>query len=214
MLRRFLAMLSVAFVAQSASAQSPDSIPANVASSHNGPFGLWMGMTVAELRRAGAAPDTANEGFYHMVRAPKPHPAFETYELVAFGKYGLCKIVAIGKNISTGGDGAALRSQFESLESALNQKYGENKKFDMLHAGSIWREPNEFMMGLKEQERTLEAFWDKDGGLDPEKADGVSSVDLEAKALSGSTGYVDLSYEFVNAHECLTALRANRNRVL
>ena len=77
--------------------------------------------------------------------------------------------------------------------------------------GSIWKEPNDWMMGLKQKERTLVAFWDEETGADMSST--VANIMLEANATSSSSGYLSLSYEFDNAQVAFDEREASESSV-
>ncbi len=89
--------------------------------------------------------------------------------------------------------------------------YGPSKVFDFLKYGSIWKEPNDWMMGLKQKERTLVAFWDDETGADMSST--VANIMLEANATSSSSGYLSLSYEFDNAQVAFDEREASESSV-
>jgi hypothetical protein len=168
------------------------------------PFGLRMGLSVAELRRLGATP-TQSPGVYQMRTVPEPHRAFETYLVVASRVAGLCNIRAVGENITSNNFGEQLEGEFERLENALRSKYGAGRRFDMLRSGSLWDEPRDWMMGLLRKDRTLETYWLPDSATLPED---LAGINLEAHALSSTEGYVSLAYELTNFSRCKAELQA------
>ncbi len=58
-------------------------------------------------------------------------------------------------------------------------KYGKRTKYDYLRSGSIWDEPKDWMMSLRQEERTLALFWSIDNGS--VLAEHVSGISLQAK---------------------------------
>lgn len=171
------------------------------------PFGLRMGLTVAELKRlTGATPDSARQGSYHSTRVPNPNADFEAYGFLVSPTTGLCKLWATGVTVENDGYGSALHSKFDGFQAALDQKYGEHKNYDFLRDGSIWNEPKEWMMGLYKQERILTSFW----------GDSTSTirVRLKASALGSSSGWLTLDYEFANSSRCIDDLQRLNNSSL
>lgn len=178
-----------------------------------GPLGLNKGMTLAELNKQGSfAP--ANQPFMYRAKTlANGHPDFEDYTIVLTPEHGLCKIVASGKNIDSSPYGTELEGKFKELVSALTGKYGApGKNFIGLGSGSIWNQPKDWMMGLLKKERSVAAFWIPPGNA--HLPDSLQSIGVEAVALSGSTGYIRLAYEFDNADECMKTLKAKRNSSL
>ena len=177
-----------------------------------GPFGLPMGTTLAQLASFGPTEESDAKGFYKLRTVPKPHEDFETYIVAVSEKQGLCKIMAIGKDVSTSAQGYELRSAFESLDKILLEKYGDRKNFDFLNAGSIWDEPKDFMMGLVKKERTLSSYWDQSQGS--HFTDHVNAITLETTALHSDVGYLQLRYEFENTKACLEEIAKKTNSSL
>lgn len=163
------------------------------------PFGLEWGAEAADI--AGATP-TNQRGWFNSESVPVPHTSFESYSLVISPSHGLCEIAAMGKTI-TGSHGVELRSEFEALKSALESKYGPPaNSVDLLQSGSIWDEPEDYAMALRQQDRHLAAIWEEDGSVA-----GVTGIGLIAKGLSSSKTYVVLQYAGPNP-ECSRELAA------
>ena len=73
----------------------------------------------------------------------------------------------------------------------------EYEEADYLLPGSIWDEPEDWMMALRQNERRLQAVWK--GSTLPNE---VLTIILDASALSGSQGYLLLQYSFENEELC------------
>ena len=132
--------------------------------------------------------------------------------MVITPQHGLCKISALSKNIRSNSAGTAVTSKFDSLESALSEKYGKADRNDFLRSGSIWREDSEWMMALYKEERVLTSYWtETDSG---ELQDSIAAIELETSALNTSTAFIALRYEFKNAADCLALLRKKKNDAL
>ena len=178
------------------------------AAAQAGPFGVERGMPLSKLQVI----KKEDQPFYYEIRVPSPHPNFETYIAVVTPEDGLCKITGIGKTLEGDADGTIARSVFNELHSALSAKYGNSKDFDFLHANSIWNEPNEWAMSLKQNERSLASFWDREehSNMPPD----LSGITLQAHAVSSNGTYVNVSYEFSNSAACSTRSEASKNSVL
>ena len=110
-----------------------------------GSFGLCMGMSIEQIdpKAKEIAP-----GKFLTTNVPKSHSSFEQY-IVQIGKEnGLCWIKAIDKNVQTSSYGIEIKSEFKSMNSKLSKVYGTSETTDLLLPGSIWNEPNDFMMAL------------------------------------------------------------------
>ncbi|MFT3916139.1 MAG: hypothetical protein QM704_19275 [Anaeromyxobacteraceae bacterium] len=164
-----------------------------------GPFGFQPGLTRAQVEaKVGKIEETDNPRVYRTKKAPTPLRGMEGYALLISKQYGLCKVMGIGRDVETSVYGTELESAYGELKQALIKKYGApSTSAEYLKSGSIWREPKDFMMGLKLQERQLWTAWTV--LTDPE----VDAISLEAKAIDANTGYLNLSYEFTNFTECV-----------
>lgn len=178
-----------------------------------GPFGFHEGMTLAELQSLGAKP-TKTPGIYSVGTAPQGSSDIDFYQLVVEPSTGLCKLVAVGKDVETSGSGSELRSAYESIQAALTTKYGEPAvAYDFLRAGSLWTEPQYFMMGLLKLDRSLTTYWGTTDKPLPANAAHIHTVALDTKATGSSTGYVTIGYEFNNFETCHAKLTSARNSV-
>ncbi|MEJ3661628.1 hypothetical protein WD277_11715 [Pseudomonas fragi] len=170
----------------------------------DGPLGLAGGLSKNLIERmTGETLQLSNEAqsLYTMTRAPKANESFERYALVISPTVGLCQIRAIGKTISTNGYGHQLKSSFEEIENALTNIYGKPTKLDILMPGSIWKEPNDWMMGLRQNDRTFMVDW-SGSKASPLKND-LESIVMEARALGSDKGYFMLQYSFSNEPQCV-----------
>ena len=176
------------------------------------PFGIRVGMPYAEVIKLGDPGKTP--GTFALRKMPQPHPDFESLIVVASRKHGACKVVAIGNTLSTSAYGDDVRSTFRRLSEALSSKYGApDLEFDFLRAGSIWNEPRDWMMGLQQEERTLANAWgDPENGK--EVGNGISVILLQANALSASKGYINVTYDFASATECLKSIQAEADAIM
>ncbi|MFK0372215.1 hypothetical protein ACIQT3_18875 [Enterobacter sichuanensis] len=168
-----------------------------------GPFGLEAGLTQKNIEDMIGAklkplPDSVN--LYTSDTLPKQNADFEMYGLLISPKAGLCQIRAVGKNIDTDSYGLALKSRFEDLSSSLGSLYGKAETTDLVLEGSIWKEPQDWMMGLNKKERFLSATWK--GTKETPLKNNIDTISIEARANSSSKGYVYLQYSFTNNDVC------------
>lgn len=168
-----------------------------------GPFGLEAGLTQKNIEDMIGAklkplPDSVN--LYTSDKLPKQNADFEMYGLLISPKAGLCQIRAVGKNIDTDSYGLALKSRFEDLSSSLSSLYGKAETTDLLLAGSIWKEPQDWMRGLNKKERFLSATWK--GTKETPLKNNIGAISIEARANSSAQGYVYLQYTFTNDDVC------------
>jgi hypothetical protein len=157
-----------------------------------GPFGLDIGMSLDQIKqKTGNDPIFMSDDIYR-VTPPNTNDLFESYAVRVHPKYGLYYITAIGKDINTTGYGFEVKQTFDDLVASIEKSYGKYKKYDFLQAKSIWDEPNDFMMGLVQNERHLSAFWDQEEGSTLPKD--ISSIAVTARGVSSSKGYIVLQY--------------------
>lgn len=169
-----------------------------------GPFGLDKGMKQAELPKDS---ELIQKGYYRLKQVPNPHPAFDYYVVQVSESAGLCWIKAIGNDIATSSHGTTLRSEFRDLRSRLDKVYGASNETNTLLPGSIWNEPQDYMMGLVKKERFLFAEWKNSAGS--QLKDGIESIGLVANALGSGKGYLTLEYSFENYEACETEINSN-----
>ena len=144
---------------------------------------------------------------------PIPHPSFAWYALTISEKYGLCRILAVGKEKPSDAYGESLRQDYNVLRDALVEKYGRpTLDEDGIRQGSIWNEPKDFMMGLLKGERSLTTLWkpEPSNRLPPT----LSLVAVLAAAPSSSKGKVSMQYRFSNNDQFEAEEKAAQNRDL
>jgi hypothetical protein len=189
-----------------------------LAQESTGPFGLHRGMTREQVlqivgKDARIVDVKADPDTLLLNRVPKSHPAFEYYGLFFSPTDGLLKIVASGKIISTNVFGEALLNSFIEIRDALSKNYGQMENLDYLKSGSIWTDPQDWMMGLSKGERKLAAIWGlaETGNLSDlrqmDLPNRILGIMLEATAMSQDKGNLVLSYEFEGWNEYVDANR-------
>jgi hypothetical protein len=173
-------------------------------------FGFKAGMTKEQIVAilGGKAPTKVHDDAYTFSTAPSPHPEFESYICFISPEKGLLKVVALSKNIETNDFGEALKDKFEQIQAGVFKAYGQGKSYDYLKEGSIWNEPQDWMMGLLKDERTLETFWQ----LNPPQ-DHIAIIALKATALSREKGYVSLGYEFEGWEQYVDSKKEKQDNV-
>jgi len=176
------------------------------------PFGIKMGMTLDDLIAMGCNPKVlSNNPHWYFITPPKPHPSFDRYSVEISKNYGVIAIVANSKDIKTSVYGEGVKDEFDKIKNQVSISYGQSKDFDFLKAGSIWDEPKDWMMALKQGERALGAFWTREfGSILP---DDISIIGLRAEALDTSTGYLILRYESADFTKANTEIEAEQGSV-
>lgn len=158
-----------------------------------GPFGLEMGMKPDKISGLKA---TNAPGRYQTESPPSPHPLFKTYVLMFSETSGLYGVTALTESIPTNPFGEQLRTPFATLEKALTTKYGKPDRYDYVTPGSVWIEPNDWLMGLLKEERTLTCEWNLKKIKMP---DNLDLIQLKAIGMSFDQGILRLTYWFTNS---------------
>lgn len=169
----------------------------------DGPFGLESGLTkknIEDMTGEELKPYEGVPNLYTVKFPPKKNTEFEGYGLLISPKSGLCQIRALGKNIDTDSYGLALQSKYKELFDSLSSIYGKLKSTDFLLSGSIWKEPQDWMMALNKKERFLSAQWEESSATPLKNR--LTSVSMEVRANDSSKGYVYLQYDFNNIDAC------------
>ncbi|MFB2814148.1 hypothetical protein ACE014_09910 [Shewanella xiamenensis] len=167
----------------------------------DGPFGLAMGMTKEMFN---GRLTQAKTGLYFLDKPPIPHDQFESYIVKIGEKSGLCWIKGIGKSIASNGYGLQLKGAFDEFETKLDKRYGIHERTDFLMPASIWKDPQDWMMGLVKADRYLMSVWK---GEKTSLPNDLSTIALIAQAESSSSGYLALEYSFSNKEACDTEIK-------
>lgn len=182
-----------------------------MAQTQPGPFGLRLGMTLSELQKLTNLESKGNY-VYLAKRLPNGHPEIDEYRLVVTPQHGLCKISAWTDAIKSNSYGEQLRQVYKRFFDALSAKYGNSKSFDFLRVGSIWNEPRDFMMGLAKRDRNLASYWEREERSN--MPSDMTTISLTALAVDGSTGLVEIAYDFGNITACLEWRKNQRDSSL
>lgn len=168
-----------------------------------GPFGLSKGMKKEEFPEG--LTELSNQSFFTLT-VPTPSPLIKSYVLT-FGKnQGLAKIFCNTPTVRTSVYGEGVISEFQKVESALIKRYGEPKKFDLLHGGSIWTEERYWTTSLQKKERTLASTWStKSGNKLP---DNLQAILVKAVAIDSEKIAITVTYEFDNFAEVAAEIEA------
>ena len=169
----------------------------------NGPFGLEVGLTkenIEDMAGVTLEPLEGQTGLYMASSLPKNNAAFSFYALRISPNVGLCQIRAVGKDLDADSYGIEVQSNFDQLRGTLNTLYGNGKKSDYLMPGSIWRDAKDWMMGLNQKERVLNATWDKPNDVMIKNK--ITSVYLDARTQNASKAFLYLQYDFDNVKSC------------
>lgn len=181
----------------------------------DGPFGLSMGLSKAQIERLTGGPLKPVAGQsdgYETTKVPRGLDGIESYVLNILPKAGLCRILAIGVDINTSSHGVEVKAAFDRLAGLLDAAYGKHTTYDFLRSGSIWDEPEDWMAGLMRNERVLQAAWDVAEGSTMKN--GVSEILLDAHGLRSDRGYLNIQYKFDNRQACEAEAKGLTSNVL
>lgn len=174
-----------------------------------GPFGLRMGMSIAEL---GMELVEISPTKYKAILVPKPHSAFEYYVLQISPNHGLSWIKGIGVNIATNVYGAETSSAFKSMHDNLVGIYGGHFNLDRLEDGSIWNEPRDWTSSIVHGERALSTLWSEKTGAFLNH--NLKAVSLHANQVDTTIGYLTIEYSFKNSDAVDADLASRENSAL
>ena len=158
-----------------------------------GPFGLEMGWTIDEVKSNGAEV-FFNQGDVYIIKPPKVHNSFDIYFVEVSPDFGVYRISAMAENIETSSNGDKLLSEYNKIKDHLSMSYGEpDIVINRLDYGSIWDEPQDFMMSLVLDERVVLANWVSSDATEKMK------IGLMASADSPNSGSILLFYASENS---------------
>ena len=101
---------------------------------------------------------------------------------------GVCKLMGLHTVVSPDEYGDAHKSEVNRFTEIVKTKYGEpTESLDFANEGSIYDEPQDWLMGLRKRERQLANVWVKD------LPDGITSITVVA-----SEHHVAVEYDFAN----------------
>lgn len=176
-----------------------DTVPRRPPAPGEAPFGLRMGMTVAELARYGVTPVDVNMGIYRLPRVPRPREGFRDLLVMILPAEGLCRITALTLPVASRGDGVVLKAMFDRMEASMRTAYGPGRRTDQqTDEGRLRALP--WMTALLRNERKLVSHWLPGAGstLPPD----LRGIELQANATSATSGFVAVIYEFRNFAAC------------
>ncbi len=166
-------------------------------------FGIERGAPISSLTIV--KKPTADNPYYYVVSPPIKNAEADFTSVVATPETGVCKVSMVGKDYDNDSFGEKGRSAFQKFTEALTAKYGDAaKEFDFLMSSSIWDDADDYSMALRQGDRTKSSFWTPESDL-PE---GLSGISLELKAVSSTTTYLSITYEFSNFPRCQNLMKA------
>jgi hypothetical protein len=165
-------------------------------------FGIEMGMPVESLD---ILEEIEKEPYTYAIAVPKPHSEFERYLVIAPPETGVCKVWGIGKNHDNDSYGTSVKAAFSILLTALESRYRDYKLYDFIRSEGIWDGPDEWVMSLRQSERTYIAFWTEDSKSN--LSEGLEAISLGVMSLDRDTAYIVIQYEYDNIDECTQIIR-------
>ncbi len=165
-----------------------------------GPFGFDIGKNLDHYPRATFTKMENSNVKYRVENPPTPNKSMELYVVYETEESGICFIKGMSVNITTSAYGTSLITKYNSVADAVDSKYGATYKkevTDFLSYGSIWDEPNDYMMSLLKGERYAYISWKA-----KDKANPIESIYLAQAALDTETGYFSIEYYGNNKEIC------------
>jgi len=214
------ALLVVAFLASSSDQANAgkkksveaDSADASTAKSeaqktYDGPFGLAMGISVAELQDVYGFRRDGKKLGYFVGQPPKPVSGMDSYFAVATKNQGVCKVGAtiIVDPVNDMGD--QIKTETDKVAELIQLKYGKyTDKLDYVKEDYYRIHPDTWMSGLHDQLVAYSYLWGhgKKSGTLPNN---INSIEAVSVATSVFDGYVQISYEFSNFKDCLSEIK-------
>lgn len=135
--------------------------------------------------------------FYECPDVPNKHPDIDSYIVQYADGVGVCMVKGISVDIRDSVFGDNTMSKIEKIKIQLSSKYGEGSDIRYLRSGSIWNEPEDWMMGLVKDERTFATEWEFSTPID-----GSSIIFLAAKASNRETGYFVVEFYKADHERC------------
>ena len=184
-----------------------DSPPAG--KTYDGPFGLAGKIPVAELEQIGFKPSEGAWGVYFGT-PPKPMDGVSDYYIVAGPNTGLCRIRATVNVDLVNDTGDQLKAKVDQLAEMMKIKYGKHSRLiDLARTEAYRRNPQYWMLGLKEESVLYAYDWSLEKGAHP-RADGLDNIEISANATSTSKGYAAIQYTYKNFKECTAEMMKQR----
>ena len=179
---------------------------------YDGPLGLAMGVSIDELlgKITSAKVLESNPNIY-VITPPKSVPGFDRFYAVATKEDGVCKITAISEVNVVNDTGDQLKSRVNEIAEMIEIKYGKHhKKYDFARQDVYRRNPQFFMMALKEDAVTYGFDWitQTDKAALPND---LEEINVFAYASKMSEGWVSLDYVFKNFKSCQENIKKNKS---
>lgn len=177
-----------------------------------GPFGIEFGWTYDQLVASGVKtvgdPYVNNNVKSYLITPVKTHSSFDYYIVRIDEKEGVYSITALG-TVQTSEYGTEAKWAFDNVKGQLTKVYGKSFDLDVLKFGSIWDEPQDWMMSLVKQDRTCSSYWGFEG-----RPDHLEVVMLELTAENTDEGSLRLEYDSDKMSEIIERFNNSQASVL
>jgi hypothetical protein len=188
---------------KASASSTPKESPVKALSTYDGPLGLSSEVTLDELTRRFGFTETKLGSHIYKGIPPKPIDDFDYYIAVVSKNHGLCKVIAKREYKNVNGHGDQVKAAVDFYRDLLIEKYGAvSDTYDFITNDTIKRNPEFWMMGLKEETVFYSFFWTNKKGRQTPLPNKLSSVSVAPNGLSTSSALVEISYEFENFSEC------------
>lgn len=161
-----------------------------------GPFGIEMGMTLAQVRAVCKTVPEHLDGDLYLITPSKAHSQFEMYAIRIDSEYGAYWLKAVSKEIHTNSHGNELLGSFNGIVESIAKTYGDYEKIDK-QEGYAGSQPSLFMHALRQGARVRAAVWMRE--YRSNLPDDISSIAIMISPHEyRDIGTVMLEYNFSN----------------
>ena len=164
-------------------------------------FGLTLGQTLPD----GAEP-SSSDGRYNLT-PPKTHSLFDFYNVYFHQDYGICRIIAYGKDNEDDKYGTDAKSQYNRIKRSLNKKYKSNEtlketnEYEFLKTNALYKDDDDFAISIEKEDRYHETHWNfKDSDLE--------TISLRINSISYQETYIVLNYYASFETDCMDKIRS------
>ena len=164
-------------------------------------FGLTLGQTLPDDAKA-----ASNNGQYRLT-PPKTHSFFPNYSIYYHQDYGICRIIAYGKDNEDDKYGTDAKSQYNRIKRSLNKKYKSNEtlketnEYEFLKTNALYKDDDDFAISIEKEDRYHETHWNfKDSDLE--------TISLRINSISYQETYIVLNYYASFETDCMDKIRS------
>jgi hypothetical protein len=162
----------------------------------DGPLGITMGDKPEDLGCERLDGETV---LYVCKTVPRPYDGAAYYSVRSMPGTGICGIFIHGREVKTNAFGVQIRQAVDTVAADLAEAYGAGKKIDQLMSGSSWKDPQYWLIGLRQKERTYQYEWKSD-----KLKHNVANVVAAAFTERSDQANVVVRFDFTNRAACET----------